>query len=219
MSDRRRQILATDIYGLTGEAHSRGRSNIEVVRAMIDAGIELIQYREKDKSTAEQFRECRELRRLTREAGVRFIVNDDPALAVMVEADGIHLGQDDYPVAEVRRLVGETMAIGLSTHAPAQAEAACRAGVDYIGVGPIFQTFTKQDVCAPVGLEYLEYVARNIDLPFVAIGGIKARNLAEVVRRGANCIAMVTEIVAADDIRQRVLQLKRIIKEAKESRS
>ena len=215
---RRRRILATDIYGLTGEEHSRGRSNLKVARAMIDAGVGLIQYREKDKSSAEQLRECRELRRLTRDAGASFIVNDDPALAVMAEADGIHLGQDDYPVAEVRRMVGEAMAIGLSTHSPDQAEAACRAGVDYIGVGPIFQTFTKKDVCAPVGVEYLEYEVRNIDLPFVAIGGIKAHNLAEVVRRGADCVAMVTEIVAAEDIGQTVSRLKTIIQQAKESR-
>jgi thiamine-phosphate pyrophosphorylase len=100
---------------------------------------------------------------------------------------------------------------GLSTHSPAQAEAAVRLGVDYIGVGPIFATNTKKDVCDPVGLEYLDYVVRNIRLPFVAIGGIKEHNIAEIYRRGARCIALVTEIVGAPDIGVKVHALRAAI--------
>lgn len=144
---------------------------------------------------------------MTARSGVTFIVNDHVDLALMVGADGVHLGQDDLPPAKVRELVGDEMIIGLSTHSPAQAGAAVRSGADYIGVGPIFATRTKEDVCAPVGLEYLDFVVKNIDLPFVAIGGIKEHNIAEVRKRGARCIAMVTEIVGAGDIAARVRSL------------
>jgi thiamine-phosphate pyrophosphorylase len=100
------------------------------------------------------------------------------------------------------------MIIGLSTHSPVQAEAAERLGVDYIGVGPIFATNTKKDAGAPVGLEYLEYVVENSTLPFVALGGIKEHNIAEVYRRGARCIGLVTEIVGAHDIVAKVCALR-----------
>ncbi|ACV62540.1 thiamine-phosphate pyrophosphorylase [Desulfofarcimen acetoxidans DSM 771] len=205
------ELLQTDIYGITAEEYSLGRSNLEVVSMMIDSGIKLIQYREKEKKTREKYEECLKIREMTRQVGVAFIVNDHVDLALLVDADGVHLGQDDLPPEQVRQLVGEQMLIGLSTHCPEQADAAVKAGVDYIGVGPIFATRTKKDVCDPVGLEYLEYVADNIRLPFVAIGGIKEHNLAEVSSRGARCVALVTEIVGAGDIRGKVSALKAIL--------
>ncbi len=201
-------LRETDIYGVTAEEYSLGRSNTEIVTGMIDAGIKVIQYREKEKKAREKYRECVKIREMTGRAGVTFIVNDNVDLALMVGADGVHIGQDDLPPEKVRELVGNDMIIGLSTHSPAQAREAVKAGVDYIGVGPIFATRTKKDVCSPVGLEYLEYVANNINLPFVAIGGIKESNISEVSRRGARCIAMVTEIVGAGDICARVRSLR-----------
>ena len=190
------------VYGITAEKFSAGRTNVEVARQMLDGGVRLLQYREKRprKSFAEMLEECREIRRLTREAGAVFIVNDYPDLALLVDADGVHVGQDDFPVAEVRRLIGPDKLIGLSTHSPEQAAAAEAAGADYIGVGPIYSTKTKEDVCAPVGLGYLEHVVRTCRLPFVAIGGIKEHNLAEVLSRGAKTVCLVTEIVGAADI-------------------
>ncbi|HOV80399.1 MAG TPA: thiamine phosphate synthase [Bacillota bacterium] len=204
-------LLEGGIYGITAEEYSLGRSNVEVVARMIESGIKIVQYREKEKKTREKYLECLKIREMTREAGVTFIVNDHADLALLVEADGVHLGQDDLPPDRVRELVGEKMIIGLSTHSPAQAEVAVKLGVDYIGVGPIFATMTKKDVCAPVGFEYLDYVVKNIGLPFVAIGGIKEHNIAEVSRRGARCIAMVTEIVGAEDIGAKVRALKAAI--------
>ena len=206
-------LLEADIYGITAEEYSMGRSNIEVVARMIEAGITVIQYREKDKSDRLKYEECLKIREMTRVAGVTFIVNDRPDLALLVGADGLHLGQDDLPPQAVRKMVGEKMIVGLSTHSPAQAEAAIRLGVDYIGVGPIFATNTKKDMCAPVGLEYLDYVVKNIRLPFVALGGIKEHNIAEVYRRGARCIALVTEIVGAPDIGAKVRALRKAIRE------
>jgi len=205
----RQTILDTDIYCLTAEKFSLGRSNVEVVRAMLDAGIKLVQYREKAKKTGLMYEECLAIRRMTREAGAAFIVNDNIDLAMMVEADGVHIGQEDYPVPVVRKLVGERMAIGLSTHAPEEARKAVADGADYIGVGPIFRTFTKDDVVDPVGFEYLDFVVNNLDIPFVAIGGIKEHNIADVARRGARCVALVTEIVGAEDIGGTIAALRR----------
>ncbi len=205
--DRARAAFNTDLYGITAEPFSLGRSNVYVVGQMLEAGIKLVQYREKEKETGPKYKECREIRRLTREAGAVFIVNDHPDLALMVEADGVHLGQDDYPIEPVRELVGEQMMIGISTHAPEQAEEAIRRGADYIGVGPLFPTFTKKGVCKPVGIEYLDYAVKNVSIPFVAIGGIKTHNVGEVRRHGASCISIVTEITGASDIRGKIMQI------------
>lgn len=202
-------FLAADLYGLTDEPHAMGRSNVETVALLIAAGVKVIQYREKDRTLREQYEECRQIRTLTRQAGVTFIVNDHVDLAMAVHADGVHVGQDDLPTAAIRQLVGGEMIIGLSTHSPQQATAADQSGVvDYIGVGPLFSTQTKRNVCAPVGLEYLDYVGGNIELPFVAIGGIKSNNVAEVRRHGARLIAVVTGIVGETDIPAAVARLR-----------
>ncbi|NLK52921.1 MAG: thiamine phosphate synthase [Syntrophomonadaceae bacterium] len=205
------RLLKADLYGITAEEYSLGRNNIEVVSQMIKAGIKVIQYREKDKKMQEKYQECLALRKMTKEAGVTFIVNDHVDMALLVEADGVHLGQDDLPVNRVRELVGKDLIIGLSTHSPEQAQSAMKMGVDYIGVGPIFTTQTKKDVCAPVGLEYLDYVVKHIPLPFVAIGGIKEHNITEVAQRGAKCIALVTEIVGANDIGAKIRSLRTLL--------
>ncbi|NLX18072.1 MAG: thiamine phosphate synthase [Desulfobulbus sp.] len=201
--------LPAGLYGITAEKFSVGRSNIEVVEKMIRGGIRTIQYREKRprKSYSQMLAECRIIRAMTRDAGVLFIVNDHVDIALLVEADGVHVGQDDLPVPEVRRLLGPDRIIGLSTHNPDQAAAAVTAGADYIGVGPLFSTQTKEDVCAPVGLAYLDHVVRTCPLPFVAIGGIKERNLHEVIAHGAQTVCLVTEIVEAPDI---VLTVQRL---------
>lgn len=206
-----RLIRDGGLYGLTAEKFSRGRSNPEVVRAMLDAGVRIVQYREKTKKMGAKLEECRAIRELTRSAGAAFIVNDDVDLALLTDADGVHVGQEDLPVPAVRELVGEDVAIGLSTHGPDQARAATQDGADYIGVGPIYATQTKEDVCAPVGLTYLDHVVTHVPLPFVAIGGIKRHNLAEVATHGAQCIALVTEIVEAEDIPARVQELQAIL--------
>lgn len=192
-------VLATDLYGITAESWSLGRSNAEIVSAMLRGGIRVIQYREKGKNMLEKYRECLILREITGAAGALFIVNDHVDLALAVEADGVHIGQDDLPPEKVRNLIGAQRLLGISTHSPKQAQDAIMAGADYIGAGPVYSTRTKVDVCAPVGLEYLEYVVKHVNIPFVAIGGIKRSNLQEVVNRGASCIALVTEIVGAAD--------------------
>jgi thiamine-phosphate pyrophosphorylase len=209
------RVLDTDIYALTDEGLSAGRSTIEVSDAMLKAGIKVLQYREKDKKAGAMLEECVALRRMTREAGCTFIVNDHIDIAMLVDADGVHVGQEDLPVEEVRRLIGPGKIIGLSTHSPEQCLDAIARGADYIGVGPIFATKTKKDVCAPVGYEYLEYVVKNHDIPHVAIGGIKLHNVADVVRHGTRCCALVSEIVGADDIAGMVARLRAEISSAR----
>jgi thiamine-phosphate pyrophosphorylase len=209
-----KRTLPEGIYGILGEKFSLGRSNSEVARQMVDAGIDLLQYREKltDKSLLEIHRECEDIRRITADAGVPFIVNDYADIALMVGADGIHQGQDDLPVAAVRKIAPD-MLIGCSTHSPEQAVQALNDGADYIGVGPIFSTQTKVDVCDAVGLEYLEYIVKNHDIPFVAIGGIKRDNLEQVLKRGAKTVCLVTEIIGAKDIVGRVNEIRAIMQQ------
>lgn len=202
----------TDIYALTDARLSLGRPLEEVARALLDAGVRILQYREKKLKAGQMLDECRLLRRLTDEAGACFIVNDHIEIAMLVGADGVHIGQEDLPVPEVRRLVGPDTLIGLSTHSPQQARAAVDAGADYLGVGPIFATQTKEDVVDPVGFAYLDWVAQNINLPFVAIGGIKEHNIGEVARHGARCCALVSELVGAPDIGKKVAAVRRAMR-------
>ena len=201
-------LRSVGLYGITAEKFSAGRDNLTVVRQMLDAGIRVIQYREKEKSSREKYEQCVRLREMTKRAGAHLIIDDDVALTLACNADGVHLGQDDLPVEAARQILGERKIIGLSTHSPQQAQAALACDADYIGVGPLFETHTKKDVCAPVGLSYLEYVIKNIPLPFVAIGGVKEHNIAEVARRGAGCICLVTDIVGAADIPAKVAALR-----------
>lgn len=188
------------LYCITAEPFSKGRDNLDVVREMLAGGAKVVQYREKDMPMQKQFAQCQVLREMTREADALFVIDDHVDLALAVNADCIHIGQTDLPIEAVRKLVGETMLIGLSTHSIEQARDAVARGADYIGVGPIFETHTKADVSAPVGYAYLDAVVREISLPFVAIGGIKKHNLSDVLSHGAACAALVTEIVEAPDI-------------------
>ena len=198
----------TDLYALTDSRLSLGRPLAYVADSLLRAGVKILQYREKKLPGGKMLEECRMLRDLTLKYGACFIVNDHIDIAMLSDADGVHIGQDDLPADAVRKLVGPEMIIGLSTHSPEQARRAVKLGVDYIGVGPIFATNTKEDVVDPVGLEYLEYVSREIDIPYVAIGGIKAGNIGEVAKRGGYCAALVSELVGAENIEEKVRELR-----------
>lgn len=206
-----RPKLPSGIYALLSEHHSKVRCNIAVARQILEGGVKILQYREKHKKQKEMYRECQVLREITRNAGALLIINDHIDIALAVDADGVHIGQDDLPLKVVREIVGAGRMIGVSTHSPAQAKNAAAEEADYIGVGPIFATQTKEDVCDPVGLEYLRYVVGHLDIPFVAIGGIKEHNLAEVVDAGAVTVALVTEIVGSPDIPGKIKRLQAIM--------
>ncbi|MDR1952557.1 MAG: thiamine phosphate synthase [Elusimicrobiota bacterium] len=199
------------LYVITAENLSNGRDNITVVKEMLDAGIKLLQYRDKKKTKIEKYRQCEIIRKLTLDYDAFFIVNDDIDIALSVESDGIHLGQSDLPISKAREIVGEKMIIGLSTHSPLQAENAQKDGADYIGVGPIFKTFTKEDVVDPVGLDYLDYCVKNIRIPKVAIGGVKIDNLNSVLKYHPENVCLVSEITQSQNIARTVKDIFDII--------
>lgn len=208
---RERIIIPEGIYGITGDNFAHGKSNLECVKAMIEGGIKIIQYRDKTKSIKEKVKEAREIRELCKRNGVIFIVNDHVDIAILVDADGVHIGQDDMDPSDVRKLIGNNKIIGLSTHSEEQGmKAYLNPDVDYIGVGPIFPTTTKDT--APVGLGYLEYAVKNLHLPFTAIGGIKEHNLHEIISRGAKNVCLVSDIVGADNITEKVKDLQKLMK-------
>ncbi|MGF6906553.1 thiamine phosphate synthase [Fusobacterium sp. PH5-44] len=207
---RSRIIIPDGIYGITGDNFSHGRSNYYCVNEMIKGGIKIIQYRDKIKSKGEKAREAKEIRELCKKNNVIFIMNDDIDIAMLVNADGVHIGQDDMDVDDVRKLIGDKKIIGLSTHSNEEGLAAYNnINVDYIGVGPIFPTTTKDR--QPVGLEYLEFAVKNLFLPFIAIGGIKDYNINEIISRGAKRISLVSDIIGADDISSKVSILNKMI--------
>jgi thiamine-phosphate pyrophosphorylase len=207
----KKNIPKTDIYAILGEEFSKGRSNIEVAKELIEADVKIIQYREKDKSKKKKYEECKAIRALTKEKGVTFIVNDDISIALAVKADGIHIGQDDMPIEEVKRLA-PNMIIGLSTHNENQAKLAIEKEADYIGVGAIFNTTTKKDVEKSKGLNYLKWVSENISVPYVAIGGVKEENIISVRDHGGYCFAMISEITGAENIKGKIKSIRSKLK-------
>lgn len=199
MRMRKRIVIPKGLYGITGEKFANGKSNYQCVKEMIDGGIKIVQYREKDKTMREMIKEAIEISNLCKEKEVLFIVNDHIDLAILTDADGVHVGQDDMAPKDIRKLIGDNKIIGLSTHSIEQAQSAYKdINVDYIGVGPIFPTTTKD--AKPVGLEYLDYVSGNLDIPFVAIGGIKTSNIDKIISRNAHSICMVSEVVKNNNI-------------------
>jgi thiamine-phosphate pyrophosphorylase len=187
------------LYFVTGIVPER------VVAAALEGGVDVVQLRDKHASDEELLRAGRRFRRLTRDAGALFVVNDSPELALRCEADGVHVGQDDLPVPQVRELVGKDFLVGLSTHSAAQIAAA--EGVDYIGVGPVYATPTKAGR-APVGLELVREAARAAAVPWFAIGGIDETNVGAVVAAGASRVAVVRAIGDADDQRAAAARLR-----------
>lgn len=200
-----KKLIPNGLYGITCERFSNGKSNIQCVKEMIDAGIKVIQYREKDKEFREKIEESKEIAKLCKKSNVIFIVNDHLDIALLVDADGLHIGQEDMKISDARKILGNNKIIGISTHSPEQAEKAVADGADYIGVGPIFPTTTKDT--APVGFDYLEYAVKNVKIPFVAIGGIKEHNMHEIIDRGAKTICLVSDIVGAENIKEKVEKL------------
>lgn len=194
-------MLDFQLYAITGEEFHPNRPLLEVMEEAILGGADIIQLRDKTSSKRVVLEKARALRELTKKYNVPFIINDHIDVALAVDADGIHLGQDDLPLEEARKIVGPNKIIGISTHHIDEARAAEAGGADYIGVGPIFPTKSKKDVVDPVTTAYIEQVVKEINIPFVAIGGIKKHNVDQVLEAGATRICMISEIVGADDVK------------------
>lgn len=190
-----RTVNLSGIYFITDRTYC-SLPVVEMVAAVLESGIRIVQYRDKDRSRREFYAEALRLRELTRSFNALLIINDHADIAAAVEADGLHLGQDDLPLPEARTIVG-TMPIGLSTHSLGQAREAEAAGADYIGFGPLFHTTTK-DAGRPQGLDNLGLITQNVRVPVVAIGGISLETAASVFNAGARAIAVATGICRGD---------------------
>ena len=184
----------------------------KTAEAIIDGGAKILQLRAKSLSSKEFLETARIIRKITKDKGTVFIVNDRVDIALLTDADGVHLGQGDLPVKEARRLLGNNKIIGYSTHNLREALEAVRLPVDYISFGPIFPTKTKEDAQTPKGLRWLSEVRKAVEIPIVAIGGITETNMAHVLKEGVEGVAMISEILTVKDISQKI---NRVIATAK----
>ena len=201
------------LYVITDRLLSCGRSHREVVACAIAGGATCIQLREKDLSTRELYVIAEDLRRLTREKGVTFIINDRLDVALAVGADGVHLGPDDLPLAAARRLMPPEMILGASAGNLKEALEAQRMGATYLGVGSVFATATKADAGEPIGPEGLSYICHRVSIPVVGIGGINASNARSVMEAGAAGVAVISSVVAASDIASAAKELFEILEQ------
>lgn len=200
------------LYAILDASLAGSRSLTEWARLL--AGAEraaVLQWRFKGLSDAAALDGARELRAATREAGVLFFINDRPDLARMVAADGVHVGQEDLDPADVRRLLPGAL-IGVSTHNPRQFEAALESPADYIAVGPVFGTASKASPDPVVGVDFVSWASSRTDRPIVAIGGLNAANAPSVVRAGARGLAVISELMKAEDPGETARGLARVIR-------
>lgn len=202
------------LYALLTEAHCRGPW-LETAERLLSGGVDVIQLREKGLSDAEMLRRARTLRALTREYGKQLVINDRPDVAMLADADGVHLGQDDLPIEEVRNILPKGIIIGLSTHTVDQAAAAQMRGADYIGVGPAFATETK-GYEAGGGGGLVRRLCAATNLPTVAIGGIDQSRIATIISAGARAIAACGALCGAADPEQAAREMREAILEAQE---
>ena len=188
-------------YLVTAASRSAGRTTTEVVAAALDGGVDVVQLRDKGHTDRERYETGLRLRELTAEADVPLLVNDRIDLAAAVDADGVHLGQSDLPVSVARERLGESAVVGVSASTVGQAREAEAAGADYLGVGAVYATASKDvpDERNGVGTERIAAIADAVDLPVIGIGGIDASNAAPVVEAGATGVAALSAITAADD--------------------
>ena len=194
-------MIDWDVYLVTQASLSAGRTTDEIVADAIDGGVSVVQLREKNRTAHERYELGQELRELTREAGVTFVVNDRVDIAQAIDADGVHLGDDDLPVPVARDLLGDDAIIGRSVSTVEDAREAAATGADYLGVGAVFATGSKDDIDDEeyaIGTDRVAAIAEAVDIPFVGIGGITAENATEVVEAGADGVAVITEITKAD---------------------
>jgi thiamine-phosphate pyrophosphorylase len=190
---RHQMLLRSHLYLVT----SPSENLITTVEAALKGGLTLVQYRDKTTEDCLRLEQAAKLRQLCHAYGALFIINDRVDLALAVDADGVHLGQQDMPIAMARQLLGTQRLIGRSTTNLQEMQEAIAQGADYIGVGPVYETPTKVGKAA-VGLDYVSYAARNSNIPWFAIGGIDANNINDVIDAGANRVAVVRAIMQAE---------------------
>jgi thiamine-phosphate pyrophosphorylase len=202
------------VYLITDRVLSGARGVLETVEAAIAGGATMVQLRDPEAKTRALVEEARAIRLLTRRASVPFIVNDRVDVVLAAGADGVHVGQADMTVADVRALIGPEPILGLSITSEADLGISDFRGVDYLGVGPVFQTSTKPDAAPPINVGGLEAIARRTKVPIVAIGGIHAGNAVDAIAAGARGVAVVSAICAAPDAEAATRELLEVVKSA-----
>ncbi|MEJ2208952.1 MAG: thiamine phosphate synthase [Anaerolineae bacterium] len=193
------QDVDWSVYVITGPLTAPDRSVVDVVRAAIRGGATVVQLREKEATTRDMIELGRALLAVTRPAGVPLIVNDRLDVALAIEAEGLHVGMDDMPVATARRLLGPDLLLGYSPNSVAAARQGAREGADYLGIGDVFGTGSKPDAGEPVGLEGLTAAARAVSIPVVAIGGVTVDNTPAAIEAGAAGVAVISAVMGAKD--------------------
>jgi len=202
-----------DFYFITDSNLSKKGIFSDVDNAL-KAGCKIIQYREKNKDFNTMIDEAKSLKKKCKNKAI-FLINDYLDIALAVDADGIHIGKTDVSFKDVKKLLGNKKIIGISVDNIEEAKAAEFAGADYVGLGPIFQTTTKKDAGKIIGIEMLKNVRKNIIIPIVAIGGISKKNVADVIKNGADAAAAISAVVNSDDVYREVNDFIRIIRECK----
>ena len=191
------QLEEMGLYFITDSSLTK-KTIIDDVKAAIKAGVKIIQYREKKKSTKEMIDEAEKIKELCKDKAI-FMINNRIDITLAVNADGVHLGNDDMPYDYARRILGDKI-IGLTVHSLKEATYAEKIGADYIGVSPIFETKTKLDAGPAAGLKLIEEVKKGVSIPLVAIGGINLSNIDDVIKAGANSAAVISAIITKDDV-------------------
>lgn len=198
LSQRLEVFKTAGLYFVTSEVMSNGRKTLDIVDSALAGGVKLIQLREKDKTKSDFYDLALAIRRKTLDSGALLIINDYLDVAMAIDADGVHLGQDDLPVEAAVKLAPE-MIVGTSTHDIAEAKVAEVQGCSYLNIGPIFSTKTKQWDAEYLGLDGLDEIAKHVTVPFTVMGGIKQQHIPDLRAHGANIVALVTAVTAADD--------------------
>ncbi len=199
------------LYAILDPARTGERPPAGVAKELLSAGVRLIQFRDKEASSKQLYETCAELKALLRDSGCSLIVNDRADVARAIDADGVHLGQDDLPVEMARLVLGADRWVGFSTHSLEQVVAADRSTANYIAFGPIFPTASKINPDPVVGLQGLREARRATKKPLVAIGGITLRNAGEVLAAGADSLAVIGDLLKAADVQQRAREFLTIL--------
>ncbi|HEY3298986.1 MAG TPA: thiamine phosphate synthase [Armatimonadota bacterium] len=202
------------VYVITDEELMPGRSHVDIARAAVEGGARIIQLRDKHASDEYMTEAGLAIRRITRDAGAIFIVNDRLEVALACDADGLHVGQEDAPALRVRPLLGGRL-LGVSVSTVEEAVKAREDGADHVGYGPVFPTSTKQDAGPVTGINQIPSIRTACGLPVVAIGGINLQNIGAVASAGADAAAVISAVVCADDMAEATRQMVRAWAEGK----
>jgi len=204
-----------DFYLVTDSGLSK-KGTLSDVREAVEAGCKIVQYREKNKSTKEMVDEASEIKKICGDRAI-FLVNDRIDVALAVDADGVHIGQDDMPIEIAKKLLSSEKIIGLTVHNVEEAIEAEKNGADYVGLGSIFNTSTKKDAGEGIGPASIREVKKAIKIPVVAIGGINKENCIPVVENGADSLVAISAVVCSDDVKRETRQFIELIREIKNS--